>query len=89
MDDDSDEEFFNGTRRPSGMPASWQGRPLKSGRGWHWSDPENPGNSVRLYRGDPESEDAVEQGPHVVVTADGLLIDDAGKPVPGSTPPDD
>lgn len=88
-DEEEDEEFFSGARRPSGMPAGWLGRPLRSGRGWHWSDPDNPGNSVRLYRGDPASEDPAQQGPHVVVTADGHLVDATGKPIAGAVAPDD
>ena len=77
----SDEEkMFSGEVRPPNIPVHWLGEPLPSHAGWRWFNPQNRGDSVRLFRGNPQSAKSVEQYPYVIVTVDGNLIGRDGKP---------
>ena len=82
-------EPWNGGTRPPQIPDTWRGRPLRGGDGWCWEDPENAGNSVRFYRGDPASVFPSKRSPYVVVCSEGFLIDRDGEPIPDSSCPED
>jgi hypothetical protein len=83
------EDVFNGVVRPHLIPEDWQGRQLKSKRGWLWYDPTNEGNRVFFYRADPDSPFPIDREPYVVVVKDGLCLDRQGNPIAGNTAPDD
>ena len=67
------EGVLTGTVRPPQIPDDWKGEPLPDRAGWRWLDPNDRGNSVRIYRGDGEA-------PYVVVTVAGDVIGRDGKP---------
>jgi len=83
------DEPWNGGPPPPPIPPDWRGRPLRGGDGWCWEDPENPGNSVRFYKGDPASQCPSKRSPYVVVCSEGGLVGRDGEPIPGSECPDD
>ncbi|HLO97857.1 MAG TPA: hypothetical protein VK171_04610 [Fimbriimonas sp.] len=72
---------LTGKVRPRQIPDNWLGEALPDGKGWRWWDPNNHGNCVRMYRGDPNAESAVDRNAYVVVTSNGELIDRNGKPM--------
>ena len=74
------EDWYTGNSRPPQIPDDWEGEPLPDGRGWRWFNPANRGDSVRLYRGDPDSEFPHKREPYVIVTRNGQLIDHKGQP---------
>lgn len=78
--DNADEAVLTGKERPRQIPEHWIGESLPDDRGWRWIDPEDRGNSVRIYRGIPDAPDPVDRGTYVVVTVKGEIIDSAGKP---------
>lgn len=65
---------------PPKIPGDWIGEPLVDGKGWRWFDPQDRGNSVRFYRGDPEAEHEVDRSSYVVVTVKGEILDREGNP---------
>jgi len=76
-----------GTRvRPSGIPGEWKVRPTKKGNGVLYSDPKNPGNSVRVMPGKQSSPYPNSQKPYVRWQKDGQALDQNGNPVPKTTP---
>lgn len=77
------EQIISGAERPPNIPAGWVGSPVEQGQSWRWSDPENTGNSVTFYLGDPASPDPSKRVPYVVVHSNGHLIGRDGRPVGG------
>jgi hypothetical protein len=75
-----DEQVFNGSVRPPQIPPDWKGESLPGNAGWHWYNPKNRLDSVRLYRGDPKDKDPSKREPYVVITKNGELIGRDGKP---------
>lgn len=74
------EDVLSGQVRPRLIPEHWLGEPLPDGRGWRWLDPEDRGNSVRFYRGDPGAENPVDREAYVVVTVEGEYLNRDGTP---------
>ena len=75
-----EENYFDGSFRPALIPSNWKGRPLKtSNEGWCWFDPENDGNAIFFYKNTET----------VVVVSDGLCLDQDGRPIHGSSIPND
>ena len=74
------ERFLTGTATPPIVPAGWSDEPLPEGAGWRWFNPENRGDCVRMYRGDPTSSDASMRKPYVIVTRNGQVIGQDGEP---------
>jgi RHS repeat-associated protein len=67
------------------LPGSWgSGTPNKKGVGTRWTDPDNPGNGVRVDRGDPNSSFPGQQVDHVIVRRNGNVIGRDGRPISGS-----
>src|SRR5436190_862081 len=60
------EALLTGKTRPPQVPADWIGSPTKSAPGWRWDDPQNAGNSVRIFRGNPADPDPAKRKDHVV-----------------------
>ncbi len=76
----SNDGIFNGSIRPKQIPAEWKGRPLKHGKnGWCWYNPDNNLDAVFIYK-DSDS---------VIVVSGGVCVDRNGKPILGSSMPDD
>jgi len=77
-----------GGRAPGGqgkVPGQWgPGSPINKGVGTRWRDPRNPGNGVRIDRGNPKNSQVTQQVDHVVVSVNGKIIGRDGKPIPGS-----
>lgn len=72
------------TLRDSMIPHSWgAGQATNSGIGVRFQDPSNPGNSVRIDMGRPNSPLPSQQVDHVVVNRDGRIIDRSGAPIGG------
>jgi filamentous hemagglutinin len=67
--------------RPRHIPAHWIGSPTVSLEGYRWDDPDNPGNSVRIFKGDPSAGDPAHRAPFVIVVSDGQVLDRTGAPV--------
>ena len=74
------ERFLSGAARPPQFPVEWRDEPLPDGAGWRWFNPANRGDSVRMYRGVPESSDASIRKSYVIVTRNGQIIGADGKP---------
>ena len=74
------EKLFSGEVRPPNVPPHWVGESLPLGQGWCWSNPQNRGDSVRLFRGDPEDPQPSKQRPYVLVTVNGILLGHDGRP---------
>jgi hypothetical protein len=51
--------------RPADVPTTWTIKQSKKGQGVIFSDPMNPGNSVRVMPGDPKSPFPNSQVPYV------------------------
>jgi len=67
------------------FPESWgSGVPNNKGIGQRWQDPKNPGNGVRIDKGNPLNSQPVQQVDHVVVRHNGQVIGRNGKPIEGS-----
>ena len=60
------------------------GSPNQSGTGTRWQDPDNPGNGVRIDRGNPNNSQPSQQEDHVVVRHNGRVIGRHGSPIDGS-----
>ncbi|HTO33302.1 MAG TPA: hypothetical protein VL202_19320 [Pararhizobium sp.] len=77
-----DEALFTGKERPRQIPTDWIGSPTRSAPGWRWDNPANTGNSVRIFRGDPNHSDPSMRQPFVVVVKNGVTIGADGQPLP-------
>ena len=75
------EGWLTGSARPRQIPSEWQGEPLPDGAGWRWFNPENRGDSVRMYRAGPQSADPSIHEPYVIVTVNGQIIGRDGQPL--------
>lgn len=80
MTTNDQERVFSGAERPPNIPDDWHGEPLPDGVGWRWFNPDNRGDSVRLFRGDPDSPDSSVRNPYVIVTRNGEVIGRDGNP---------
>ena len=80
-DDVPIDRWVSGEVRPPNIPDTWVGRAVDPGQAWRWFDPDNPGNSVTIHRGDPLSAEPSKREGYVVVRVDGRLIGRDGKPV--------
>lgn len=74
------DKLFSGEEKPRNIPEHWHGEALPECAGWRWFNPDNRGDSVRIYRGSADSESPAEQQPYVIVTVDSQLIGRDGKP---------
>ncbi|MBL1436299.1 MAG: hypothetical protein COB08_008885 [Rhodobacteraceae bacterium] len=72
--------------RPEGVPRSWTARPAKFGDGVRYQDPNNPGNSVRVMRGNPDSPFRNSRETYVRWQRHGHAMDRYGIQVPKNTP---
>jgi hypothetical protein len=76
-----------GTRQiPPGIPENWRIRPTRGEGGVRFFDPRNPGNSVRIMPGNPNSPFPNSQVPYVRWQLNGQALDVNGNPVPRDTP---
>jgi len=76
-----------GTRAwPEGVPDNWRVRSSDSPGGVKYSDPQNPGNQVRVEQGNPNSQYPNSQGPYVRDLRNGQYRDTKGKTVPREAP---
>ncbi|MET7339552.1 RHS repeat-associated core domain-containing protein [Nonomuraea sp. NPDC005650] len=66
------------------IPESWMGKANKKGIGTRWEDPKNPGNGVRIDKGNPKNPQPSQRQDHVVVRRNGKVIGRDGKPINGS-----
>jgi hypothetical protein len=67
------------------VPERWlPGAPIKNGIGTRWTDPENPGNGIRIDRGDSAHSQITQQTDHVVIRYGGKVIGRDGQPIDGS-----
>jgi RHS repeat-associated protein len=71
------------------VPDSWgEGDPTqkdKKGKpGWRWEDPNDPGNGVRIDKGDPNSPQPSQRVDHVVVRSRGKVLGRDGQPISGA-----
>ena len=67
------------------LPPAWgNGKPNSKGDGWRWQDPSNPGNGVRIDRGNPGNSQPSQQLDHVIVRHNGRVIGRDGSPINGS-----
>lgn len=66
------------------FPQSWVSKPNKKGVGTRWQDPNNPGNGVRIDKGNPNHPLSNQQVDHVIVRKNGQIIGRDGKPIQGS-----
>lgn len=78
-----------GTRvRPAGIPDEWRIVPTRSGGGVRYYDPTNPGNSVRVMQGSPNSPFPNSQAPYVRWQRNGQPLDVNGNVLPTANSPD-
>lgn len=78
-----------GTRvRPSGVPEGWRIRGTKTAGGTRYSDPSNPGNSVRVMQGSPSSTYPSSQAPYVAWQRNGQPLDVNGNVLPSANVPE-
>lgn len=78
-----------GTRvRPAGVPDEWRVVPTRSAGGTRYYDPSNPGNSVRVMQGNPNSPFPNSQGPYVRWQLNGHALDVNGNPLPSANVPE-
>jgi hypothetical protein len=83
-DDRAGDENWPPTAATTKVPTDWgSGRPNKKGEGQRWTDPDNPGNGIRIDRGDPNNSQEIQRTDHVVVRHNGVVIGRDGKPLPG------
>jgi RHS repeat-associated protein len=73
--------------RPQGIPESWQSKPTNS-PGIEYFDPTNPGNSVRIMQGDPNSQYPNSRAPYVRWQVNGQPLDAQGNVLPTARTPD-
>lgn len=78
-----------GTRiRPEGIPVSWRIRGTQTPGGIRYYDPSNPGNSVRVMQGTPNSPYPTSRSPYVRWQQDGHPLDAFGNKLPTAHHPD-
>ncbi|MCD4824350.1 MAG: hypothetical protein K8S55_07070 [Phycisphaerae bacterium] len=78
-----------GTRvRPQGVPKNWRIRSTKKLGGVRYYDPANPGHSVRVMQGNPNSPFVNSQSPYVRWQAHGQPLDTNGNILPTKFGPD-
>lgn len=66
------------------LPKDWgSGRANQKKTGTRWEDPDNPGNGVRVDKGDPNSPNPSQRVDHVVVRQNGRVIGPDGQPISG------
>jgi hypothetical protein len=64
------------------VPSNWgPGLPNKKGVGTRWQDPSNPGNGVRIDKGNPKHSLPSQRVDHVVVRSNGRVIGRDGNPI--------
>lgn len=79
------EPWSPGQQALNKVPASWgKGKPTKKGVGVRWTDPANPGNGIRIDRGNPANSQVTQQVDHVIVRHKGKVIGRNGRPIEGS-----
>jgi hypothetical protein len=67
------------------FPEPWgDGSVNKKGVGVRWQDPENPGNGVRIDKGNLNNTQPAQQVDHVVVRSNGKVVGSDGSPISGS-----
>ncbi len=67
------------------VPSSWgPGRVNQKGPGRRWEDPRDPGNGIRIDKGNPNSSFPSQQVNHVIVRYGGEVVGRNGQPLPGS-----
>jgi RHS repeat-associated protein len=72
-----------GTRvRPSNVPSDWKIKPSLKPGGVRYIDPKDPGNSVRVMPGNPNSPWPHSQQPYVRWNRNGCPLDVNGNPLP-------
>lgn len=71
---------------PLGIPSNFKSSPTDKGGGTKYTDPNNPGNSVRDMPGNPNSSNPAQQAPYVKQLRNGQAIDVDGNPVSGKSP---
>lgn len=77
-----------GYARPEGVPDHWTESPTDGPGGTQFTDPDNPGNSVRLMPGNPDSDYPNSQEPYVRWQMNGQALDADGNPLPNVQTPD-
>jgi RHS repeat-associated protein len=66
------------------VPSAWgPGRPNKKGDGMRWQNPANPGDGIRIDRGNPANSQISQQVDHVIVRHQGKVVGRSGAPLPG------
>jgi putative hemolysin len=79
-----DECQFPGAEARAKVPDEWgNGQPNAKGIGQRWTDPQNPGNGVRIDQGNPDSPFPSQQVDHVVVRSGGRILGPDGSPIEG------
>jgi hypothetical protein len=67
------------------VPEEWgAGAATKKGVGVRWTDPEDPGNGIRIDRGSPLNPQETQQVDHVIVRSGGQVIGRSGQALTGS-----
>ncbi|MGH9214607.1 MAG: RHS repeat domain-containing protein, partial [Acidimicrobiales bacterium] len=67
------------------VPPEWgPGEPTRKGDGRRWTDPDDPGNGVRIDPANPTSPQISQRVDHVVVRHNGQVIGRNGQPIQGS-----
>jgi hypothetical protein len=79
------EDLLTGRKRPQGMPETWIGSPTTSSRGWRWDDPDNPGDSVRIFAAIPDDPEPWHRVPFVVDVSNGRCRDKNGNAIEDET----
>ncbi|QWW67928.1 hypothetical protein [Rhizobium sp. WYJ-E13] len=83
-----DDDILSGKVRPPQIPSHWVGKPTSSSRGWRWDDPDNSGNGVRFFAGDPDDPVPSKRNTYVVVVSGGVAMGADGNPIPGFDAPE-
>lgn len=77
-----------GTRvRPDGIPDNWRITGTDSAGGTRYYDPSNPGNSVRVMQGNPNSPYPNSQAPYIRWQQNGQPLDMYGNKLPSAKDP--
>ncbi|MFS0895232.1 RHS repeat-associated core domain-containing protein [Microbacterium sp. 179-I 3D3 NHS] len=72
--------------RPAGIPTNWGVKPARKGPGITYYDIRNPGNSVRVMEGNPNSPYVHSRSPYVRWQKNGQALDAFWKPVDKFSP---
>lgn len=81
-----DHNATNSVTRPTGIPESWISKPTNKGGGTRYTNPENPHDFARVMPGNPNSPNPAQQGPYVIRSQNGRIVDVNGNPVSSSDP---